>query len=196
MKPLAPSRLILAALAAMCGSALGSFHLFSIQEVFSNGDGTVQFIELYTNDGGQQFLDGHSVSFELNGVATNSVTLSELPGDTTNKTFLIGTANLATLFGVTPDFVISANFFSPGSNNFINFAGGTDRVNLTLLPTNGVSSLNGMIHNSGSTSAATSVNATATLTNFAGSTATVPELCTPLLAALGLGSTLIRRRRH
>lgn len=195
MKTFVPFPLVATALACMCGSSSGAFHLFSIQEVFSNGDGTVQFIELFTSFGGQQFLGGHTVTFELNGVTTNTVNFSQLPGDTTNKTFLIGTANLTTLFSVTPDFVIPANFFSPGSNNFINFAEGTDRVNLTLLPTNGVSSLNGLVNNTGTTSAATSVNATATMTNFPGNTATVPEPYGPLLAAFGLGFSWFRRQR-
>lgn len=195
MKTPTSSCLILSAMACMCGSASGAFHLFTIQEVFSNGDGTVQFIELFTTFGGQQFLSGHTITFESNAVTTNTLNLTNLPADTTNKTFLVGTANLTTLFGVTPDFIIPANFFSPGSNNFINFAEGTDRVNLTQLPTDGVSSLDGMINNPGITSADTAVNATATLTNFAGNTATVPEPGSLLLAAVGLGSALIHRRR-
>jgi serralysin len=192
--PVLASRLV-AALFALSGSAQASYHLFEIQEIYTNVTGTVQFIECFTTFGSQQFLTGHSVTFQLNGVSQTPLPLSALPGDTTNKTFLVGTANLTTLFGVTPDFVIPANFFTAGANNFLSFAEGTDRVNLTLLPTNGTSSLNGTIGNYGQTSADTSVNAQATPKNFAGQTATIPEPAAAALVGLALGVTALRRRR-
>lgn len=175
--------------------AEGSFHFFDIQEVFSNSNGSVIFIELFSSAGGQQFLSGHSLTFQINLAIQSTVNFSNLPGDTTNKTFLVGTANLAPLYGVTPDFVIPANFFSAGANNFLKFAEGTDRANLTLLPSNGVSSLNGNIGNSGETSAATSVNAVATPTNFAGQTAVIPEVGAAMPVGLTVGLALLRRRR-
>jgi serralysin len=186
---------VCAAIALLSGSAEASFHLYDIQEVFSNGDGSVQFIELFSSFGGQQFLSGHSVSFQINLATQNFINLSDLPSDSQNKPFLIGTANLATLYGVTPDFVISSNFLAAGAVNFINFGEGTDRVNLTLLPTDGTSSLNGLVSDSGQTSAATSVNAFATPTNFAGQTATIPEPAGPVLGCLALALTTIRRKR-
>ena len=179
----------------LASPAEASFHLFDIQEVFSNSDGSVLFIELFTAAGGQQFLSGHSISFQIDLAVQNTLNLSNLPSDTANKSFLVGTANLGTLYGVTPDFVIPANFFSAGTNKFINFGPDTDRVNLTLLPTNGNSSLNGLIANAGETSAATSVNALATPTNFAGQTAVIPEASTVGLGALALGLATLRRRR-
>lgn len=190
------ARSLVAAALALSGSARASFHFFDIQEIFSNGDGTVQFIELFTPFGSQQFLTGHTLTFQTGSTTLNSLPLSELPGDSTNKSFLIGTANLATLYGVTPNFIIPANFFTPGANNFLNFAEGTDRVSLTLLPTNGTSSLNGQINNPAATSAATTVNALATPTNFAGQTATIPEPAGAALVLLTFGATTLRRRRH
>jgi len=195
MKTPAPSRVLLAALLATALPARASFHLYDIQEVFTNADGSVQFIELFTTSGFQQFLTGHSITFQLNGSNQTPLVLSDLPGDTTNKTFLVGTANLATLYGVTPDFVIPANFLAQGSNNFINFAEGTDRVNLSLLPVNGASSLNGLINDGGQTSASTSINLLATPTNFAGATAVIPEPGGTLLYALGIGLAAMRHRR-
>ena len=195
MKSHLVARSLIAAALAISGSARASFHLYDIQEVFSNGDGTVQFVELFTTAGGQQFLTGHALTFQINTTIQNSRSLSQLPGDSANKTFLVGTANLGTLYGVTPDFVITANFFAAGINNFLNFAEGTDRVNLTLLPTNGTSSLNGQIDNPVETSAATSVNALATPTNFAGQTATIPEPGAAALVVLAIGMTSLRRRR-
>jgi len=180
----------------MAGPAKASFHLFDIQEVFSNGDGTVQFIELFTTFGNQQFLTGHTLTFQINSTTQSSVVLSTLPGDSANKTFLIGTSTLETLYGVRPDFVIPANYLTAGANNFINFAEGTDRVNLTLLPTNGNSSLNGETGNSAETSAATSVNALATPKNFAGQTTTIPESTAAALGLLALGVMVLLRKRN
>jgi len=187
---------LIAAALALSSSAQASFHLFDIQEIYTNSAGTVQFVELFTTDGSQPFLSGHSVTFQLNGVdQTPFVFSTDLVGSTANKTVLIGTANLTTLYGVTPDYVIPANFFTAGSNNSINFAN-FDIVNLTLLPTNGISSLNGLVGNDGTTSAATSVNAQATPKNFAGQTATIPEPTAAALTLLAMGLTGLRRRRR
>ncbi|MES2659025.1 MAG: PEP-CTERM sorting domain-containing protein [Verrucomicrobiota bacterium] len=186
---------LIAASIALSGHARASFHLFDIQEVFSNSDGSVLFIELFSSTGGQQFLSGHSLTFQINTAIQNTINFTNLPGDTTSKTFLVGTANLGTLYGVTPDYVIPANFFTAGANNFLNFAEGTDRVNLTSLPVNGSSSLNGLIGNAGQTSAATSVNTQATPTNFAGQTAVIPEPGGTALICLTAGLAGFRRRR-
>ncbi len=172
-----------AAAFSLSGSAHASFHLYDIQEVFSNSDGSVLFVELFTTSSGQQNLASHTLRFEILAAIQNTLPLSTLATDSANKAILIGTANLSTLYGITPDFVIPAQFFTPGPNNFLNFAEGTDRVNLTLLPTNGTSSLNGLIADSGQTSASTSVNAQATPRNYAGQTVTIPE---PSMASLCL----------
>ena len=192
--PTIPSSLIAAAL-ALSSSAQAGFHLFDIQEIYTNGAGDVQFVELFTTDGNQPFLSGHTLTFQLNGVNQNSMSFTNLVGSTANKSVLIGTANLTTLYGVTPDFVIPANFFTAGSNNFINFAENTDRVNLSLLPNNGTSSLNGLVNDPGTTSASTSFNSQATPTNFAGQTATIPEPTGAALVLLTLGAASLRRRR-
>ena len=177
-------------------SAEASFHLFDIQEVYSNADGSVLFVELFTASSGQQFLGGHSFTFEVGGTIQQTLSLSNLTSDTTNKTFLIGTSNLTTLYGITPDFVIPANFFVAGANNALNFGPGQDQVNLTLLPTDGVMSLNGLINNTGSSSAATSINSQATPKNFAGQTVTIPEPSGNLLILTSIGLLAFGRRRH
>ena len=191
-------RSIVISFAVVFGCALNAeanFHLFDIQEVFSNADGSVLFVELFTASGGQQFLGGHSFTFEISAIIQQTLNLSNLPSDTTNKTFLIGTSNLTALYGITPDFVIPANFFAAGANNTVNFGPGQDRVNLALLPTDGVSSLNGLISNDGNTSAATSINSQATPKNFAGQTVTIPETSVNFLLLTGIGALAFARRR-
>lgn len=181
-------------LAAGLGSAEASFHLFDIQEIYSNADGSVQFIELFTTQGNQQFLNGHTVRFEIGGVITNSVNLSTQGSDSAGKTVLLATSNVGALYGITPDFVIPASFFTQGASHTVNFAEGTDLVNLASLPLDGTRSLNGVIGNGSPT--VTSINQPQVFaTNYAGVTMPIPEPGVPgLFAAAGLLG-LVRRRR-
>src|SRR5688572_5029922 len=118
----------LAASLAISNSTHGAFHLYDIQEIFSNADGSVQFVELFTADAGQEFLSGHALRLEQ---ITPASTLSTFnftngPAPTNNRTLLIGTASLIAL-GVTPDFIVPAGFLSiSGTNKRVNFAEGTD----------------------------------------------------------------------
>ena len=50
------------AMFAAPGPALASFHLWVLNEIYSNADGTIQFMELTTGTGGQQFLTGHAIT--------------------------------------------------------------------------------------------------------------------------------------
>jgi len=180
----------LAAAILFAQSADASFHLWQITEIFSNADGTMQYIELTTSASGQNFLSGHQVTASQAG-ATHSFTLpTNLPGDTTNHKFLIGTQGFASLGSVTPDYVVPNGFlFQP--NGSVDFAG-VDVVTYNALPTNGVSALDraGNIV----------VNAP---TNFGGDTGTIgapqtppqaPPQCTlsatPVVISAGSSSTL------
>ena len=60
-----------ALLAAVSLPAAASFHLFFMNEVYSNGDGTVQFIELGALAGSQQFVSGHTITV-TQGLTTHS----------------------------------------------------------------------------------------------------------------------------
>lgn len=125
-----------------------TFHTYDIEEVYSNVDGTVQFIELFETEGLDeqfQFMGKH--------VTTNANDFeypSNLSGSTTANTHvLLATASFASLPGsVTPDFIIPENFFaiigdtialretsSGPSFDEISYAGGE-------LPIDGVNSLN------------------------------------------------------
>ncbi len=85
------------ALIASAGTARATFHLWQLNEIYSNADGTVQFIELSTGASGQQFLARQTIT-SSQGATTHSFTFpSNLPGDTTGRTFLIGTTGFAAL---------------------------------------------------------------------------------------------------
>lgn len=171
-----------------------NFHLWDIQEVYTNLDGTVQFIEFFSATSGQEFLAAHTLSSTGSSTFTFASDLplnSPLSGhpntasSTTNQTFLMATANFTSLYGIVPDYVIPAGFLHSGTGNVLNFQTGTDAVNLTSLPTNGLQSLNADISNASAT--AFSTNSTATPKNFRGETAVIPE---PSAGLLLLGTTL------
>jgi hypothetical protein len=122
-----------------------AFHFWDIKEVFSNQDGTVQFIELFTTAGSERFLNNHVITATSDGNVVNFTLDHDLVGSTANKHFLIATAGFAALTGgVAPDFTpLPANFFNPNAASIkidfvdadsITFAG-------SALPKDGVNSL-------------------------------------------------------
>ena len=151
----------LATLAAALPAA-ATFHLWSISEIFSNADGSVQFIEFSTSTGGQEFLAGHGLTASGGPAATRSFTFpGNLPGDTTGRRFLVGTTGFAALGIVSPDYVVPNGFLFPGGGT-IDFGEGADIWNYPAMPTNGQLSLN--------RSGTTAVNSPQ---NFAGQTGSV-----------------------
>jgi hypothetical protein len=158
----------------VCGAANATFHLNQITQLYSNTDGTVQFIELKAYAGGQQFLAGHTIT-SSQGAASHSFAFpSDLPGDTavttsdgyggvftTYKSFLIGTQGFAALGAVTPDYIVPNGFLFT-TNGKVTYGEGADTLSYTSLPTDGKQALN--------RNGTTSVNSP---TNFAGAAATV-----------------------
>jgi len=132
-----------------------SFHLWDINEVYSNADGSVQFIELFTSSGGQQFVSGHTIT---STGAADFTFPSNSPSPTAGHHLLIATGDIN---GVTPDFTIPANFLTtgPGTVNFV----GADSLPYSFLPINGFSSIDGN----------GDIVTSATPTNFSGSTTTL-----------------------
>jgi hypothetical protein len=129
-----------ALLAAVSLPAAASFHLFFMNEVYSNGDGTVQFIELGALAGSQQFVSGHTITV-TQGLTTHSFTLpANLPGDTSGQTMLIGTQGFADLHLVTPDFVVPNGFFFT-NGGVINYGEGADTWTYGVVPIDGLHSL-------------------------------------------------------
>jgi hypothetical protein len=172
-----PCRFLLAALslAALLVAlpARATFHTYQIQEIFSNADGTVQYVVLHESVGanGQNLLMGHTLTATQGMNMQTYVFPNDLPcigggggygGGPCMTAFthvLIATSGFAALKLVTPDYIIPDGFI-PLSGT-INYAG-VDQVPYGPLPTDGVSAVdrNNMV-------------LTNIATNFAGQSASV-----------------------
>ncbi len=163
--------------------ARATFHLWQIEEVFSNADGTIQYIEFHTTSPFDQNLMLNHVLTSNHGLTVlDSYTFpSNLGIPTENKFFLVATPAFAAAAGIEPDYTLP-------DSGFIQL-GVTDTVKLVAafttpfsfdpasLPTDGVHSLD-------ASAGFPAVVADNTPTNFAGQTGhLVPE---PEAAALGI----------
>ena len=129
-----------AMLLASIGAAQANFHLWVITEIYSNADGSVQFVELSTSFGTERFLSGHSLRASQGATVHTFNISTDLPGDTANKTFLIGTQGFAALNVVAPDYVMPNGFlFTSGGT--LNWAD-ADIFTYGALPTDGRLSMN------------------------------------------------------
>lgn len=153
------TRIFLFLLMGFAASVQASFHLWAINEIYSNTDGSVQFIELRALAGSQQFLAGHRIT----GAPGKSFTFpTDLPGDSANKTFLIGTQGFAALNIVAPDYTVANGFLATGSGT-VDFGPGVDILSYSSLASTNGMSLNAMLD--------PAVNSPK---NFAGVTGSVP----------------------
>ena len=100
-----------------------TFHFFHINEVYSNSDGSVQFIEFVGDADAQHIWAGHSIT-SSNGASTNTYPIStNLPSAATNgKSVLVATQGFANLGIVAPDYIIP-NGFLFATNSTISFPG-------------------------------------------------------------------------
>jgi Ca2+-binding RTX toxin-like protein len=119
-----------------------SFHLFHVTELFTNATGTIQFVELVGESGGQNFLGNHTIE----DLATGQVFTfpADLPTNisTAGASVLLGTQGFADLGLVTPDYIIPDNFLSlTDAPSAVNFAEGADIFDYSSLPTDGTLSL-------------------------------------------------------
>jgi len=136
---LAPASLLLAV--ALAGiPARASFHLFSMDELYTNGDGSVQFMEMSALTGGQQFVAGHTL-VATDGTTTHTFSVpANLPGDTSGRRVLFATQGFAALGIVTPDYVVPNGFFFQGGGT-VRWGEGADVWNYPALPTDGQHSI-------------------------------------------------------
>jgi hypothetical protein len=155
--------LIRVAFIALAFAALPSramYHLWVMNEVYSDADGTVQFLEMTATAGQQQFLQGHSLVSRTGGTSLTFSFPTDLPGETTGARMLIATEGFAALGVVAPDYIVPNGFFPRGGGS-IDFAG-VDIWSFGALPADGRSLIR---------DGTTAINSPL---NFSGRTGTVP----------------------
>jgi len=129
--------------------AYAEYHTFVIEQLFSNADGSVQFVVLHESMGmnGENMLADRTIT-ATQGMNTNTFVFPmNLPGGgcdyyscmaapTANRRVLIATTGFAALHMVTPDYIVP-NGFLPISGATVNYAL-VDQVTYASLPTDGV----------------------------------------------------------
>lgn len=172
-------------------SASAGHHRWDFTEIFSNADGSVQFIEMFSANSGESALSGWTIT-----AGGNTFTFAtDLPGDSANTWVLVGTADFASLPGApTPDYVLPASFFPTGGGTLV-YAGGADTWSYGSVPTDGIASL----ERDGSTPPNSPTNFAGTSGSVNASGAPIPSLAAwaaMLLVAIVLlaASGMLRRR--
>ena len=143
--------LICLTLEVLVSPVQGAFHLWQVKEVFSNADGSVQFIEMFSSFSGQNLTSGMTLTAKSDGT-TKTFTFPTNLSSSNAGSLLIATSGFGSLAGgVTPDFTfsqsttaISGSFFNPNATNLtITFTGSGDSMSFTgaSLPKNGINSL-------------------------------------------------------
>jgi hypothetical protein len=158
--------------------ALASFHTFRIDEIYSNADGTIQFVVLKESGGlnGEDLWAGQALTVTRAGRTRAYVFPHNLANTSTaNRYVLVATqgyldaanAGIAGFNAVFPDFVIP-NQFIPTDGATINYAG-VDELAYAPLPTDGTQALFTPLTSSG-------FIADNLARNFGGAAASVPAL--------------------
>jgi hypothetical protein len=126
--------------AALAWPAHASFHLFRIDQVFSNADGSVQYVVMreVTGSNGENFwADNRLETTSTSGAKQQFVFPTNLPSTSTaNRSVLIATNGFAALGLVTPDYIVP-NGFIPVGGGKLDYASGTDEITFAALPTDG-----------------------------------------------------------
>jgi hypothetical protein len=159
--------------------AWATFHLWKIDQVYSNAGGSVQYVDFVLPSAGddEQFLSGHQLKAGLNN---NTLTFgTDLPAvPVAGQHFLVATPGFAAISGVIPDYTLPVAPFFNASGDTLNYAF-VDSFTFGALPTDGVHALN--------RDNSTSINAP---TNFAGQVGFVPEPSSLALASIAIAAVL------
>ncbi len=162
-------RLALVLLATFSLVADASHHNWRVVEVFTNEDGTLQFIQMESERENETNLSCclFTSSNTATGASISYAFPSDLAEDSLDKNLLLGTAGIEAAYGIRPDYIIPDNYLFP-TNGGIQY---NEPVLWDQLPTDGINSLNIV--------AGQQSIAPATLTNFDGQTVTLPVDNTP-----------------
>jgi hypothetical protein len=171
--------LLLALTVAVCvAPAQAAFHLFRIDQVYSNADGTVQYVVMreVTGSDGEGFWQGNLLT--TTGAASGPQQFqfpTNLPSQSTaSRSVLIATSGFAALGLVAPDYTIPDHFL-PTAGGTLNYASGVEQIALPALPSDGATAIDG-----------NGTHVPATPKNFAGATATLTAAPPPTASALDL----------
>jgi len=196
MRTLLPAVFFSALLTPLTAGAV--FHFWDITEVYSNDDGSVQFIEFFTNANSQDELANHTLQSNLESFVfptdLDPDAMANGNNATANRYMLVATPAFASQPGaVTPDFVLDGPEFFDFVQDSLDFAG-VDTFGWLSdeLPTNGVDSLNEPFASNLRT---VDINSP---TNFAGEIGELPEPSGlgALLAGCAIVIGLARRREN
>jgi hypothetical protein len=118
--------LVLPALALLCSARTADAfaHFWQIKEVFSNADGTVQFIEMYDDFSNEEFLQGTMLEADSDGSMKTFTIPNNKPAPSNGRHLLFATPGFNLLpGGIAPDLflpypVVNATFFNPNATNF------------------------------------------------------------------------------
>jgi len=153
-------RILAAMLCLGAQPASASAELWTMTEIYSNADGSVQFLELETLSDGGEFLTGEKLMSAFAGTTNYFTFPNDLPGFSSGKKMLVATQGFANLGVVAPDYVVPDGFFSTAGGIIV--MGFVDQWNYPPPPADGTLSLS----RDGTT-------ATNSPTNYAGETGSV-----------------------
>jgi len=152
------------AIALACAPVSATVATFAIDEIYSNADGTVQYVVLRETAGqaGGDGWSGRTLTMTHGATVKTFTFAADLPGSATaNKRVLVATQGAAALGLVAPDYVVPDRFLAADGGTLA-FAG-VDAVTYGALPSDGQSAID--------RNGAARANLA---TNFAGASAAMP----------------------
>jgi hypothetical protein len=148
-------RFVAVVLLSLSGYAHANFHSWRIDQIYSNQDGTIQYVVVVALASGQQFISGHAITVSQGSTKHAMTFTKNLPSDTgmmtgcgyygcsgtSLKSMLLATQGFANLGIVTPDFIIPDGFLFTTGGGSIDWGGGYDTFNYTSIPMDGTKAL-------------------------------------------------------
>ena len=123
-------------------AARATSHTYRIERLYSNADGSVQYVVLHETQGltAQRLLAGKALTSTHAGVSKTFTFPVDLSSDATaNRRVLVATPGFAALNLIAPDYTMPAQFL-PTDGGTLDYAG-VDSVTYAALPTDGAGAL-------------------------------------------------------